>query len=102
MKLSSLGPMTPPRTPTSTATATRPAIEAPSSRGGPDEVGTLFQRFQHTGAAQTREGGSGFGLYMSSKLAVANSGTITYEPGPPHRFVLRTPTSAAAADRALS
>jgi two-component system sensor histidine kinase BaeS len=68
----------------------------------PDQVGTLFQRFQHTGAAQTREGGSGFGLYMSSKLAVANSGTITYEPGPPHRFVLRTPASAAAADRALS
>ena len=59
-----------------------------------DQVGTLFQRFQRTGRAQTDAGGSGFGLYMSARLAAANDGTVSYDPGPPHRFVLRAPATA--------
>ncbi len=59
-----------------------------------DQVGTLFQRFQRTGSAQTAAGGSGFGLYISGRLARVNAGELSYEPGPPHRFVLRAPTSA--------
>ena len=57
------------------------------------QVDVLFQRFHRSGRAQAAAGGSGFGLYMSARLAAVNEAELVYEPGPPHRFELRMPES---------
>ena len=57
----------------------------------PTQVDTLFDRFARTGPRQTAAGGTGFGLYMASRLAEANGASLSYRPprdGLPHAFVL--------------
>ena len=60
----------------------------------PGEVETLFARFARTGSRQAAAGGTGFGLYMASRLAEANDADLSYrapQGGAPHAFVLRVP-----------
>lgn len=57
----------------------------------PTQVDTLFARFARTGPRQAAAGGTGFGLYMASRLAQANGALLSYRPpqdGAPHAFVL--------------
>jgi PAS domain S-box-containing protein len=60
----------------------------------PEELGSLFTRFARTGDRQEAAGGTGFGLYMSARLAEANGATLSYRPAAgdqPHAFVLTIP-----------
>lgn len=59
-----------------------------------DQVDTLFARFSRTGARQATARGTGFGLYLASRLAEAGGAGLSYRPpqdGVPHAFVLIVP-----------
>lgn len=50
--------------------------------GVPSEfVPHLFERFTRV-PGEPSESGSGLGLYIASRLAVANQGSLDYRPGP--------------------
>ena len=60
----------------------------------PEQVDTLFARFSRTGARQATARGTGFGLYLATRLAEAGGAGLSYRPpqdGVPHAFVLTVP-----------
>jgi PAS domain S-box-containing protein len=70
------------------------AVRDAGSGVPPGLVDQLFTRFARTGDRQRAAGGTGFGLYMSARLAEANGARLSYvapTPGSPHEFCLRFP-----------
>jgi signal transduction histidine kinase len=75
----------PPVTVATRATGQHVSIEVGDAGPGvPAEfIKQLFDRFSRATSTATTTHGSGFGLYIVQRLAQANSGQITYQPGQP-------------------